>query len=178
MTWRWWLPAACVASLWAAGELSNRRAPGFSLPDLELRQHDLADYRGRIVLLDIMRTQCPHCQTLSRTLEEVKQRYGDNIAILSIVNPPDNADMVRAYIRQHKITTPILFDCGQVAASYMKATPQRPSINVPHLFVIDANGWIINDFAYTPDNRAIFEGRALFQLLDRLLATQSPAGKK
>jgi peroxiredoxin len=175
--WRW-LVFGLAVQLWAAGELSNRRAPGFSLPDIELRQHDLADYRGRIVLLDIMRTECPHCQTLSRTLEKVKQRYGDRVAILSIVNPPDNVDMVRAYIRQNKITTPILFDCGQVAASYMKATPQRPSVNVPHLFIIDANGWIVNDYAYTPQNRAIFEGRALFDELDRLLKAQSASGKK
>jgi|YNPBryunderm2012_1023409.scaffolds.fasta_scaffold01788_8 peroxiredoxin len=178
MTGKWWSVVVIAVQVWAAGELSNRRAPGFSLPDVEMRQHDLADYRGRIVLLDIMRTQCPHCQTLSRTLEKVKQRYGDKVAILSIVNPPDNLDMVRAYIRENKITTPILFDCGQVAASYMKATPQRPSIQVPHLFIIDANGWIANDYAYTPQNRAIFEGRALFAELDRLLAGQAGPGKK
>ncbi|MCS7316531.1 MAG: TlpA disulfide reductase family protein [Bryobacterales bacterium] len=175
-----WLPAIALASLlMAQGTLSNRRAPGFSLPDVEMRQHDLADYRGRIVLLDIMRTQCPHCQTLSRTLERVKQRYGDKVAVLSIVNPPDNVNMVRAYIRENKITTPILFDCGQVAASYMKVTPQNPTVNVPHLFVIDADGWIRHDYAYTPQNKAIFEGRGLFAILDQLLAeTPAPAGKK
>lgn len=180
---RKWLPAALAAVLLAPllpgqGSLSNRRAPGFSLPDVEMRQHDLADYRGRIVLLDIMRTQCPQCVTLSRTLERVKQRYGDKVAVLSIVNPPDNLEMVRAYMREHKITTPILFDCGQVAASYMKATPQRPTVNVPHLFVIDASGRIRHDYAYTPENKAIFEGRGLFPVLDRLLAEKpAPAGQ-
>lgn len=161
-------------TLLAAGELSNRRAPGFSLPDLNLRQHDLADYRGRIVLIDIMRTQCPHCQTLSRTLERVKQRYGEKVVILSVVNPPDNDVAVRAYIRENKVTVPILFDCGQMAASYLKATPQRASFDVPHLFIIDGNGWIRNDYAYSPQTREIFEGRALFAELDRLLA-EKPA---
>lgn len=164
--------------LWAAGELSNRRAPGFSLPDLELRQHDLADYRGKIVLIDIMRTQCPHCVTLSRTLERVKQRYGDKVVVLSVVNPPDNDAAVRAYIREHKVTGPVLFDCGQMAASYLKATPQRPSFSTPHLFIIDANGWIRNDYSYSPATRAIFEGNALFQELDRLLAEKPAAAKK
>lgn len=159
-----------VTSLWAAGELSNRRAPGFSLPDLNYRQHDLADYRGKIVLIDIMRTQCPHCVTLSRTLERVKQRYGDKVVILSVVNPPDNDAAVRAYIRDYKITVPVLFDCGQMAASYLKATPQRPSFQTPHLFLIDGNGWIRNDYEYTPATRAIFEGDALFKEIDKLLA--------
>lgn len=167
-------PVLLAHLLPAQGSLSNRRAPGFSLPDAEMRQHDLADYRGRIVLLDIMRTQCPQCVTLSRTLERVKQRYGDKVAVLSIVNPPDNIDMVRAYVRENKITTPVLFDCGQVAASYMKATPQRPTVNVPHLFVIDATGWIRHDYAYAPENKPIFEGRGLFPILDRLLA-EKPA---
>lgn len=168
---------AC-ACLWSAGELSNRRAPGFSLPDMNWRQHDLADYRGRIVLIDIMRTQCPHCEALSRTLEKVKQRYGDKVAILSIVNPPDTHDTVRAYVRRNNVTVPILFDCGQMAASYLKATPQRPSFDVPHLFLIDANGWIRNDWSYSAENRAIFEGRALFAELDRLLAEKPAPAKK
>jgi len=165
-------------ALWAAGELSNRRAPGFSLPDVNLRQHDLADYRGRIVLIDIMRTQCPHCQALSGTLEKVKQRYGDKVVILSVVNPPDDAAAVRAYIRENKVTVPILFDCGQMAASYLKATPQRPSFDVPHLFIIDGNGWIRNDYAYSSQTRPIFEGRALFAELDRLLAEKPTAQQK
>ena len=45
----------------AAGELSGRRAPGFALPDLNLNYHDLADLQGRVVLLEIMQTTCPHC---------------------------------------------------------------------------------------------------------------------
>lgn len=164
--------------LWAAGELSNRRAPGFSLPDLNLRQHDLADYRGRIVLIDIMKTQCPQCQVLTRTLEKVKQRYGDRVVILSVVNPPDTDATVRAYIRENKVTTPILFDCGQMAASYFKATPQRPSVKVPHLFIIDENGWIRNDYGDSPETRAVFEGRALFAELDRMLAEKASPAKK
>jgi peroxiredoxin len=173
---RWLIYGVAALSLLAAGELSNRRAPGFSLPDLNLRQHDLADYRGRVVLIDIMRTQCPHCEVLSRTLEKVKQRYGEKVAILSVVNPPDNQDTVRAYIRRNNVTVPVLFDCGQMAASYLKATPQRPSFDVPHLFIIDGNGWIRNDYEYGPQTRAVFEGKALFAELDRLLAEKpSPA---
>ena len=40
---RKFLPLAVLslAPLWAAGELSNRRAPGFSLPDSAIKQHDL-----------------------------------------------------------------------------------------------------------------------------------------
>ena len=55
----------------SAGVLSAqpaRRAPGFSLPDLDYKQYDLADYRGKVVVLDIIQTACPKCIELTRTL--------------------------------------------------------------------------------------------------------------
>ena len=51
---------ASAALLFASGELSGRRAPGFSLPDLQGQQHDLQDYRGKIVIVDIIQTTFPH----------------------------------------------------------------------------------------------------------------------
>ena len=162
------------SAAFAEGELSGRRAPGFSLPDVNLRQHDLADYRGKFVLLDIMQTNCPHCRTFTRILDEVKVKYGDRVAVLSVVNPPDTQTTVRRYIQDTKTTSPMLFDCGQMSASYLKVTPSNPVINVPHLFIIDGNGWIRNDFGYSPATKDIFEGRRLFAELERIL----PGGKK
>jgi len=164
-------------SLWAAGELSGRRAPGFSLPDLNLKQHDLGDHRGKIVLIEIMQTRCPHCVVFARTLEEIKAKYGYKVAILTVVNPPDNQDTVREFIRTNFVTTPVLFDCGQMAASYLKATPQNPRITLPHLFIIDGEGIIRNDFTYE-GNKEIFEGKALFAELDRMLAAPATPKKK
>ena len=72
-----------AAGLFASGDLSNRRAPGFALPDPEYQHfYDLQDYRGKVVLIDIMSTTCPHCLLLSTTLEKVKEKYGDKVQIL------------------------------------------------------------------------------------------------
>ena len=48
-----------AAALFAAD--ASRRAPGFSLPDSKAQQHDLADYRGKVVILEFIQTACPHC---------------------------------------------------------------------------------------------------------------------
>ncbi len=168
----------CAGLLLAADQLSNRRAPGFSLPDLNLKQHDLADYRGKVVLLDFMRTDCPHCRTLSRLLEQVKAKYGYRVAILSVVTPPDNQQTVIRYIQANFITTPVLFDCSQMAASYLKIGPQNPSVDLPYLFVIDGEGTIRHDYAFEP-NREIFEGKGLFKVLDGMLGSSpAPAQKR
>ena len=160
---------ASAALLFASGELSGRRAPGFSLPDLHLQQHDLADYRGKIVILDIIQTKCPHCITLAGILNRVQSKYGEKVAVLSIVNPPDNQSSVKQFAEANNVSTPVLFDCGQVSVSYLKATPQNPKINVPHLFLIDGHGMIRNDFADEFDTRNIFEGEGLDVEIDRLL---------
>jgi peroxiredoxin len=169
---------ASAALLFASGELSGRRAPGFSLPDLHLRQHDLQDYRGKVVLIDIIQTTCPHCQQLADILEKVQAKYGDKIAVLSVTIPPDNQTSVARFVAEHKVTNPVLFDCGQVSVSYLKATPQNPKVNVPHLFLIDGQGMIRNDFGYGFDTRNIFEGDGLDIEIDRLLAGPAPAKSK
>lgn len=169
------LPGLLAAvSLFAADELSNRRAPGFNLPDGTLKRYDLQDYRGRIVLLDFMRTNCPHCTALSKNLEKVKAKYGDRVAVLSVVvYPPENQDTVARYIKENGVTSPILFDCSQMAASYLNITPRNPKFEVPHLFVIDASGFIRHDFGHSPANDPILEGNGLFPILDRLLGGKS-----
>ncbi len=132
-----------------AGELSNRRAPGFALPDSNINYHDLADYRGKIVLLDLIKTSCPICNSSHKILESVRQKYPDKITILTIVPASeDNAGTVRQFVGNNSVKTPVLFDCGQVMASYLKLTPQKSNIGLPHLFLIDANGVIRNDWEY------------------------------
>lgn len=116
-----------------------------------------------------MQTNCPHCAQFADILEEVNTKYAGRIAVFSVVNPPDNPNTVGAYVSGHRTKVPVLFDCGQVAASYFKATPQNASFDVPHVFLIDAQGMIRNDWAYSLLTREIFEGRALFEEIDRLL---------
>jgi len=172
------LAALAAAPLWAAGELSNRRAPGFSLPDSALKQHDLADYRGKVVVLEVMLTTCPHCAKFAPILEEVARKLAGRVQVLTIVNPPDTTGTVVKFIKDHKLSYPVLFDCGQVAASYMRASLERPSFDIPHLFLIDANGVIRNDFGYSVLTLGIFEGKGLMAEVEKLLAPPAAPKKK
>lgn len=157
-----------AVSVFAAGELSNRRAPGFSLPETAAKFHDPQDYRGKILIVDFMQVSCPHCVKFSAILEQAKTKYGERIAVLSVVNPPSDPKGVADYIAKNKIRSPILFDCGQVAYSYLK--PSSPQIVIPHVFLIDADGMVRNDFGFGPANAAIFEGQGLFAEIDKMLA--------
>jgi peroxiredoxin len=171
------LVAISILPAFAAGELSGRRAPGFSLVDLNLNYHDLYDQRGKVVLVDIMRTDCPHCLAVSKNLERIKAKYGDKIAILSVVTPPDTQATVKDYLTKNRFTMPILFDCGQVAASYLKIDMRRPTISVPHVFVIDQQGMIRNDFPMNAQTEPIVTGDGLAAEIDKLLTRSAPQKK-
>ena len=169
--------AVCATSLFAqAGALSNRRAPGFALPDGQFRFHDLQDYRGKVLIIDFMQTKCPHCATLSGILEKVKAKYAGKVAVLAVVTPPDDQAAVAKFIAGHALSYPIVFDCGQMAGSYL-AVKGNTQIDLPHIFLIDQQGKIRDDYAYDVLHRDIFEGNGLYPLLDRMLANGGAPGK-
>ncbi|HEY3442760.1 MAG TPA: TlpA disulfide reductase family protein [Paludibaculum sp.] len=155
-----------------AGPPTGKRVASFTLPDSTGKYYDVLDFRGKPLLIEIMKTECAHCQTFSKTLERVKTRYGDRIAILSVVNPPDDPPKVANYVAKFKVSTPILFDFGQATAAMLKITPQNPSINLPHLLVVDANGIVQNDWPFSDAQKAIFEGDGLFAIVDKMLAAK------
>jgi peroxiredoxin len=151
------LLSSLVFPVFGAGPLSNRRAPGFALPDVNVNYHDLADYRGKIVIVDIVQTQCPVCGSSHRIFETIRQKFPDKVQILSVVVPPDNQNTVRQFISAFNVKTPVLFDCGQMIGSYLKLTPQKPQATFPHIFIVDGNGWIRSDYEYNGQNASYFE---------------------
>jgi peroxiredoxin len=138
----------CAAITLMGQGLSGRRAPSFALPDSTLKSHDILDSRGHWLLLDFMKTDCPHCKDLSKKLEGVKGKYGAKVEVLSIlIAPPETTGTVAKYVQELKLTSAFLFDQGQVAITYFRATPQNPTFDTPHLFAIDPNGMIVRDWS-------------------------------
>lgn len=155
----------CTAALLSAQQ--PRRAPGWALPDSKMKVYDLADYRGKIVILEFMQTNCPHCAGAADTLRQVSQQYGPKIQIISVVNSAQEKDYtVASYITGHKVDYPILFDAGQMMFSYTLS----PHVEFPHIYVIDGSGMIRYDYPYDLTTRDVFEGKGLSTTIDRLLA--------
>ena len=154
-----------MAVLAAVG--AQRRAPGFALPDSRMQVWDLADFRGKIVLLELMQTTCPHCAAFADVLHQIEEKYGSKIQILAVVKAPeDNANTVSQFMKTHKVTYPMMFDTGQMMFSYVRSG----QITFPHIYLIDGNGDIRSDYTYGLTTRDVFEGKALFGELDRMLA--------
>ena len=156
---------AAALTLSAQG-LTNRRAPSFSLPDSALKQYDILDYRGGWLLLGFIGTGSADSKELSKKLESVKAKFGSKVGILSVlISPPENQATASKYVSDTKITTPILFDSGQVAIAYFKATPQKPTFDQPHLFAINPSGLIVKEWS-----QAGIQAPGFIAELDQLVA--------
>ena len=151
-----------VPMMASAQGLSGRRAPSFALPDHNMKPYDILDYRGRWLLVDFMKTDCPFCKQLTKMLDGVKAKLGAKIGVLGVVVIPENTQTVGKYILETKTTTPIVFDSGQTAMWYFKATPQNPAFDTPHLFAINPQGRIVRDWnqseVIAPGFVAVLEG--------------------
>jgi peroxiredoxin len=150
-----------------------KRAPGFSLPDTTFQQYDLQDYRGKVVLLEFIRTDCPTCKTLTSTVAEVNDKFGDKVRVLYVVAPPDNQGTVAAYVKEQSMRGPVLFDCGQVTASYTGATPQNPTVHMPHLFIIDGEG-NIRSHASADGNPGELLAKSISAVVEDILTKAKP----
>ena len=167
---RLFLALLLTCTAFAATDLSNRRAPGFSLTDQRQVEHDLQDYRGKILLVEWMQTTCPHCGIFAGVLEEIKNKYKGKVEVVSIVLPPDTIEMVKTYMSSHKSTVPVLFDSGQMSASYLKITPQNPTVVFPQLFIIDKAGFIKENFKYSNETANFFhDSKELSGVLDKMM---------
>jgi thiol-disulfide isomerase/thioredoxin len=151
-----------------------RRAPGFALPDTKYlsgqpggKFHDLADYRGKVLVLEFMQTTCPHCNAFADILAQIAPKYGDKVAVLAVTNlNTDRPEQVAQYVSGHKIAYPVVMDQGQMMFSYI-LNPK--GADVPHVYVIDPAGYIRADYVYDFSTRDIFEGKGLFAEIDKVL---------
>jgi peroxiredoxin len=153
----------------------GQRAPGFALPDSKLDVVDLYDFRGKPVIVEFMKTDCPHCAAFAAVLQKVRQKYGDRVGIISVANPPDTTATVARYVQGHGIDYPVVFDMGQAAYSYVRKT----NFDLPQVYLIDANGIIYNHYGYSLLTKNIFEGDGMLNEIERLyIASKPPAPAK
>jgi peroxiredoxin len=127
-------------------------APPFTLTDHEGRSRSLADYKGRIVVLEWTDPECPfvtrhyNSKSMQQAREQV-EKLDRTAAWLAICSTPGvTGQRLKFWTQQHEIDFPILLDHnGAVAKSY---NTER----VPTMFVIDNEG-VLRYHGAIDDNR-------------------------
>lgn len=118
------------------GILIGGKAPEFSLLDQTDKVHNLAEHKGRVVLLRFWATGCPDCKEAMPKIDEIyKSLSGKGLDVLG-VNVMQTEDAVSAFIRVYNISFPTPLDRdAKVARGY-------GVIGLPATFIIDKSGVI------------------------------------
>jgi thiol-disulfide isomerase/thioredoxin len=93
-------------------------APEFSLSDLGGHRVRLADYRGKVVLLDFWATWCVPCRNAIPHFIELQNEYrGRGLQILGI-SLDDDEKPVRAFYEEFKMNYPVALGDAGLAQRY------------------------------------------------------------
>jgi len=87
-------------------------APEFTLPDLEGKLHGLADFRGRVVVLNFWATWCPPCIDEMPSLQRLHQALADRGVAVVAVSVDERFSDVPAFVQKFDLTFSVLYDEG------------------------------------------------------------------
>ncbi len=120
-----------------SGSSDRKVAPAFTLRDSSGAQVTLADYKGKVVLLNFWATWCGPCQVEIPWFVEFEQKYKDrNFAVLGVSFDDDGWISVRPYMAAHKINYRIMIGSDQLSQVYGGVD------SLPTSFIIDRSGRI------------------------------------
>ena len=111
----------------------------FGLEDLSGKVHQLSDYKGKVVVINIFDTWCKPCVDGAPDLEAFNKGYTDQAKLL-IIDKGEPKERVANFIKEHKTTSTFLFDFSTEASKKFGITGQ------PETFILDKNGIIREHF--------------------------------
>ena len=159
-----WLAFALVATL-AIGtaDAAGKQAPNFTLRDLANTSHDLAQYKGKVVLINFWATWCGPCQVEMPHLEALNKELGPKgLVVLGVsADAARDASKVKPLVVSKGLTYTILLDPQTTVVAQF-----NPSKTLPYNVLVDRAGNIDQVFSgYNPGDEVTLKAA-----VERLLA--------
>ncbi|MGH7554021.1 MAG: TlpA family protein disulfide reductase [Longimicrobiales bacterium] len=139
----WILRAAlpCFLAAAPAGAAELKPWTGGPAPALELRAldgpgHRLADYQGKVVLVNFWATWCEPCRDEMPSMQRLKEKLAGKSFVVLAVNLDEPEARIRKFLSQITIDFTILLDPGKKAAQSWNARI------LPASFVVGPDGAI------------------------------------
>jgi cytochrome c biogenesis protein CcmG, thiol:disulfide interchange protein DsbE len=136
---RWITAAALLVLLCGAATASKVGdvAPDFARADLTGRLVHLADYRGKLVLLNFWATWCAPCRKEMPLFSKWQRDYGAQGLQIVGISMDDDVSLVRQLLAQRPVLYPIVMGDAKLGAQFGGV------LGLPLSFLINAQGRII-----------------------------------
>ncbi|CAG1010175.1 Thiol-disulfide oxidoreductase ResA [Phycisphaerales bacterium] len=121
-------------------------APAWELKDASGKVVSLADYKGKIVVMDFWGTWCGWCVKAMPAIEQVHQKYkGKGVVVLGMNTENDpNADPA-GFMRRNNFTYGLILNAEKITQKYKV-------FGFPTLYVIDGKGKVVGaESGFSPD---------------------------
>ncbi|HKP38053.1 MAG TPA: TlpA disulfide reductase family protein [Pyrinomonadaceae bacterium] len=142
---------ACFLLLAVAAACNRQIKPSTGGWSLESGQRgSLADYKGKVVLLDFYATWCDPCRQETPHLVALQQRYeakGLQVIGLNVGGDDDRAE-VPAFAREFGIQFPLVYPDEQLVDDYMGLNE-----SIPQTFVLDRQGNVVKRYVGFSEER-------------------------
>jgi peroxiredoxin len=127
----------CLAACGGRQSLEvGRRAPVFSLPDVEGTPVSLAGLEGKVVLLNFWALWCEPCKAEMPDFQAAQDRYGPQGFAVVTVDLGDRADKVKAFVEEKGFSFTVLVD------SSMKVGEAYDARILPKSLLLDRQGTV------------------------------------
>jgi thiol-disulfide isomerase/thioredoxin len=127
---------------------------------------DLAQHRGKVVLVDFWASWCEPCRHSFPWLNEMQAKYGDRLVVIGVNVDRERADASR-FLAQVPAQFQVIYDAaGEIAAKY-------DLMGMPSSYVFDTSGQLVD--THIGFRKALAAEREA--QLRKLLATPPPQSR-
>jgi peroxiredoxin len=117
--------------------VQNQPAPAFSLKDLNGKALTLADYKGKVLILNFWATWCPPCRAeIPDFVEFYDQNKVNGLEIIGLSVDKLTPDQLKSFVTKNKMIYTVAFAPEKTIKDY------GPIDAIPTTFVIDKKGII------------------------------------
>ena len=126
-----------------------RTAPPFTIVRAGAPTLQLSQYRGKIIALTLINTECSHCQALTATVlvPLAKEFANKNVQFIECAFNPQADTLVPGFMQKFQPPFPVGWSNDAAVKAFLGYTPNDPRLAyVPHMVFLDAKGMIRDDY--------------------------------
>jgi len=137
------LRAKASASTHANADSDHPLAPNFTLTELSGQKLNLADYKGKVVLLDFWATWCGPCRMEIPGFIELQNRYRDQgFTVIGVDMDKDGPEPVKEFYQELKMNYPVVLNNPSPTTDEKVDMLYGGLLGLPTAFLIGRDGRI------------------------------------